>query len=108
MTRVKRGSVANKRRKKIIKLNKGFVGSHSKLFRTANQQNMKAHKYAYRDRRKKKNQYRKLWIVRINALARSNKKNYSYEIYAIKQLKILLNRKIIAEDNLRTYFLPLI
>nr|AEW12950.1 ribosomal protein L20 [Colacium vesiculosum] len=108
MTRVKRGSVANKRHKKIIKLSKGFVGSHSKLFSSANQQTMKALKYAYNDRKKKKNQYRRLWIVRINALARLNKKNYSYERSESKQLKILLNRKIISEDNLRTYFCPVI
>jgi large subunit ribosomal protein L20 len=107
MTRVKRGSVATRRRKKILKLTKGFVGSHSKLFRVANQQSMKAHKYAYNDRRKKKGEFRKLWNVRINSIARSNGKNYSYEINKMKQLKIILNRKMIAEDNLRTYYLPI-
>ena len=108
MTRVKGGSVAQKRHKKIIKLTKGFVGSHSKLFATANQQNMKALKYAYNDRRKKKNQYRRLWIVRINALSRIHNRNYSYERYESKKRKIILNRKMIAEDNLRTYFIPVL
>ena len=107
MTRIKRGFVAHKRRKKIIKLTKGFVGSHSKLFTTANQQNMKALRYSYYDRRKKKNQYKRLWIVRINAIARINGKNYSHERYESKKLKIILNKKMIAEDNMRTYFFPL-
>jgi len=107
MTRIKRGFVANKRHKKIIKLTKGFVGSHSKLFTTANQQNMKALRYSYYDRRKKKNQYKRLWIVRINAISRTNGKNYSYERYESKKLKIIMNKKMIAEDNLRTYFFPL-
>lgn len=106
MTRVKRGFVASKRRKKIIKSTKGFIGSHSKLFTTANQQNMKALRYAYCDRRKKKNDFRQLWIVRMNAIARMNGKNYSYERYKSRQLKITINRKMISEDNLRTYFVP--
>lgn len=107
MTRIKRGFVANKRHKKIIKLTRGFVGSHSKLFTTANQQNMKALRYSYYDRRKKKNQYKRLWIVRINAISRTNGKNYSYERYKSKKLRIIMNKKMIAEDNLRTYFFPL-
>lgn len=108
MTRVKRGSVANLRRKKILKLTKGFVGSHSKLFSTANQQTMKAHKYAYNDRRKRKSQYNRLWIVRINSLARLQKRTYSYERYESKQLKIILNRKMLSEDNLRTVYAPIV
>ena len=77
MPRVKRGNVARKRRKKILKMAKGFRGSHSKLFRTANQQVMKALRNAYRDRRKKKRDFRRLWIVRINAAARMNGLTYS-------------------------------
>lgn len=107
MTRVKRGSVAQKRHKKIIKLTKGFVGSHSKLFSTANQQNMKALKYAYNDRRKKKNQSKRLWIVRMNAMSRKQGKTYSGESYTTKLQKIILNKKIISEDNIRVYFEPI-
>ena len=66
MTRIKRGFVARKRRKKLFSLTKGFVGSHSKLFATSNQQNMKALRYSYFDRRKKKNDFKKIWIQRIN------------------------------------------
>ncbi|NEN95098.1 MAG: 50S ribosomal protein L20, partial [Moorea sp. SIO3I7] len=77
MTRVKRGNVARKRRKKILKLAKGFRGSHSKLFRIANQQVMKALRNAYRDRRKRKRDFRRLWITRINAAARQNGISYS-------------------------------
>jgi len=73
MTRVKRGNVAIKRRKKILRLAKGYRGSHSKLFRIANQQVMKALKYAYRGRKLKKRNFRSLWIVRINAALRQKK-----------------------------------
>jgi large subunit ribosomal protein L20 len=68
MTRVKRGNVARKRRKKILKLAKGFRGSHSTLFRTANQQVMKALRSAYRDRKKRKRDFRRLWIARSTLL----------------------------------------
>src|SRR6476646_5068553 len=86
MTRVKRGNVARKRRKKILKLAKGFRGSHSRLFRTANQQVMKALRNAYRDRRKRKRDFRRLWIARINAAARQHGMSY-----------IQLNRKMLAQ-----------
>ena len=79
MARVKRGNVARKRRKKVLKLAKGFRGSHSKLFRTANQQVMKALRNAYRDRRRKKRDFRRLWITRINAAARLNGTTYRSE-----------------------------
>ncbi|MGB7487172.1 MAG: 50S ribosomal protein L20, partial [Phormidesmis sp.] len=72
MARVKRGNVARKRRKKVLKLAKGFRGSHSKLFRIAKQQVLKALRNAYRDRRRKKRDFRRLWIARINAAARLN------------------------------------
>jgi len=77
MTRVKRGNVARKRRKKILKLAKGFRGSHSTLFRTANQQVMKALRSAYRDRKNRKRDFRRLWITRINAAARLHGLSYS-------------------------------
>nr|YP_009393115.1 ribosomal protein L20 [Bostrychia moritziana]ARW61677.1 ribosomal protein L20 [Bostrychia moritziana] len=97
MTRVKRGNVARKRRKKILRLAKGFRGSHSKLFRTAKQQVLKALKYSYVGRKNKKRDYRKLWIIRINAAVRLYDINYSQFIYFVKKMKIALNRKMIAQ-----------
>lgn len=97
MTRVKRGNVARKRRKKILKLAKGFRGSHSKLFRTANQQVMKALRNAYRDRRKRKRDFRRLWIARINGAVRAHGINYSQLIGYLKKANILLNRKVLAQ-----------
>ncbi len=97
MARVKRGNVARKRRKKILKLAKGFRGSHSKLFRTANQQVMKALRYAYRDRRNRKRDFRRLWITRINAAARMHGLSYSKLIGQLKQADIELNRKMLAQ-----------
>jgi large subunit ribosomal protein L20 len=97
MTRVKRGNVARKRRKKILKLAKGFRGSHSRLFRTANQQVMKALRNAYRDRRKRKRDFRRLWITRINAAARQQGVSYSKLTGQLKKANILLNRKMLAQ-----------
>jgi large subunit ribosomal protein L20 len=97
MTRVKRGNVARKRRKKILKLAKGFRGSHSRLFRTANQQVMKALRNAYRDRRKRKRDFRRLWIARINAAARLHGMSYSQLIGNLKKADVQLNRKMLAQ-----------
>ncbi len=97
MTRVKRGNVARKRRKKILKLAKGFRGSHSKLFRTANQQVMKALRNAYRDRRRRKRDFRRLRIARINAAARQHGMSYSQLIGNLKKADVQLNRKMLAE-----------
>jgi large subunit ribosomal protein L20 len=97
MARVKRGNVARKRRNKILKLAKGFRGSHSKLFRTANQQVMKALRYAYRDRRNRKRDFRRLWITRINAAARLHGVSYSQLIGQLKRADIELNRKMLAQ-----------
>ena len=97
MSRVKRGNVARKRRKKILKLAKGFRGSHSKLFRTANQQVMKALRNAYRDRRKRKRDFRRLWITRINAAARMNGLSYSKLTHQLKKADVGLNRKMLAQ-----------
>lgn len=97
MTRVKRGNVARKRRKKILKLAKGFRGSHSKLFRTANQQVMKALRNAYRDRRKRKRDFRRLWITRINAAARLHGISYSKLMGKLKKANISLDRKMLAQ-----------
>lgn len=97
MTRVKRGNVSRKRHKKVLKLAKGFRGSHSKLFRTANQQVMKALRNAYRDRRKKKRDFRRLWITRINAAARMQGISYSQLINKLDKANIALNRKMLAQ-----------
>ena len=93
MTRVKRGFVARKRRKKVLKITKGFRGSSSILFRSANQKKMKSLMFSYRDRRKKKNNLRNLWISRINIASRLYDLNYNTFIYKLKQLNIQINRK---------------
>ncbi|NEO86223.1 MAG: 50S ribosomal protein L20 [Spirulina sp. SIO3F2] len=97
MPRVKRGNVARKRRKKILKLAKGFRGSHSRLFRTANQQVMKALRNAYRDRRRRKRDFRRLWITRINAAARLRGISYSKLMHKLKLAQIEINRKMLAQ-----------
>ena len=95
--RVKRGFKARRRRKKVLKLAKGFRGGRSKLFRTAADAVDKALMYAYRDRRTKKRDFRKLWIARINAGARMNDLTYSRLIHGLKQANIELDRKVLAE-----------
>lgn len=97
MTRVKRSNIAKKRRKKILKITKGFIGSHSKLFRTANQQKMKALQRSFFDRKKKKRQLKLLWIKRINATAKKFQSSYNKFVHSLKEKKILLNKKILAE-----------
>jgi large subunit ribosomal protein L20 len=97
MPRVKRGPIARKRRKKILKLAKGYYGAKSKLFKMANQQVMKSLQYAYRDRRQRKRDFRKLWIARINAEARSNGLSYSRFINGLKKADVQINRKMLAD-----------
>nr|WLG71298.1 ribosomal protein L20 [Chlorophyceae sp. KF-2023a] len=97
MTRVKRGNVARKRRNKILSMTKGFRGAASKLFRTANQRNMKALSYAYAGRRIKKRDYRNLWITRVNAAVRRYGLNYSQFTYSLKIQSIKLNRKVLSQ-----------
>ncbi|MDX2273314.1 MAG: 50S ribosomal protein L20 [Cyanobacteriota bacterium] len=97
MSRVKRGNVARNRRKKILKMAKGFRGAGSKLFRTANQQVMKALRSAYRDRRRRKRDFRQLWIARINAASRMQGVSYSQLINQLNKSNILLNRKMLAQ-----------
>nr|UIO59369.1 50S ribosomal protein L20 [Chlorella desiccata (nom. nud.)] len=101
MTRVKRGNVARKRRKEVLQLAEGFRGSSSRLFRTAQQQTMKALRYAYRDRQQKKREYASLWVSRLNAAARINGMNYSNLRHELKKSGILLNRKILSQVALR-------
>mmetsp|Transcript_7524 Transcript_7524/g.22055 ORF Transcript_7524/g.22055 Transcript_7524/m.22055 type:complete len:115 (+) Transcript_7524:27-371(+) len=97
MARVKRGNVARKRRKKILQLAKGYKGAHSRLFRVANQQVMKALRYSYVGRKQKKRVFRKLWITRINAASRLNGLSYSRLIHNFKKSNIGLNRKMLAQ-----------
>jgi len=97
MARVKRGNVARKRRNKILNLAKGFRGGNKNLFRTANQRVMKALCNAYRDRRRRKRDFRRLWIARINASARIHGTNYSKLINNLKSSNIIINRKMLAQ-----------
>lgn len=97
MARVKRGVTARKRHKKILKLAKGYFGSKHRLFRPANEQVLKSLSYAYRDRKAKKRDFRKLWIARINAAARINGMSYSRLINGLKQAGVEVNRKMLAE-----------
>ncbi len=101
MSRVKRGSVLRKRHKKILKLAKGFRGTRSKLFVVANQAVMKALKYAYRDRRNKRRDLRRLWITRINAAARLHGLSYSQFMYGLRKAQIELNRKFLSDIAIR-------
>jgi large subunit ribosomal protein L20 len=95
--RVKRGFKARRRRKKVLKLAKGYRGGRSKLFRTAADAVDKALMYAYRDRRVRKRNFRKLWIARINAAARMNNLSYSKFIHGLKLAGVELDRKVLAE-----------
>jgi len=97
MARVKRGNVARKRRNKILRLAKGYRGAHSRLFRVANQQIMKALRYSYVGRKQKKRTFRKIWITRINAASKLNGLSYSRLIYNFKKSNIELNRKMLAQ-----------
>jgi large subunit ribosomal protein L20 len=97
MPRVKGGTVTRRRRKKVLKLAKGYYGSKHTLFKVANQQVMKSYMYAYRDRRQKKRDFRKLWITRINAAARMNGLSYSRLMFGLKVAGIEVNRKMLAD-----------
>lgn len=97
MARVKGGYVTRRRRKKVLKLARGYFGSKHALFRTAKQQVMKSWMYAYRDRRQRKRDFRKLWISRINAAARLNGLSYSRLMHGLKQAGVEVNRKMLAE-----------
>jgi len=95
--RVKRGFKARRRRKKVLKLAKGYRGGRSKLFRTAADAVDKALMYAYRDRKARKRDFRKLWIARINAASRMNNLSYSKFIHGLKLAGVELDRKVLAE-----------
>ncbi|MEE8163218.1 MAG: 50S ribosomal protein L20 [Anaerolineae bacterium] len=97
MPRVKGGPRARRRHKKMLKLTKGQRGTRHALFRRANEAMLKSLHYAYRDRRNRKRDMRRLWIARINAAARQSGLSYSRFIYGLKQAGVELNRKILAE-----------
>ena len=97
MARVKRGVQANARHKKVLKEAKGYYGARSKVYRVAKQAVTKAGQYAYRDRRQRKRQFRRLWIVRINAAARSFDLSYSRFIDGLSKAEIEVDRKVLAD-----------
>ena len=97
MPRVKGGYTTRRRRKAILKMAKGYVGSKHILYRTAKQQVMKSLVYAFRDRKARKRDFRRLWIQRINAACKLNGTNYSTFIYGLDQQNVVINRKMLAE-----------
>ena len=97
MARVKGSVATRKRRKRILKLAKGYYGAKHKLFKTAKEQVMNSYYYAFRDRRQKKRDFRKLWIARINAAARMNGLSYSKLMHGLKLDDIEVNRKMLAD-----------
>ena len=101
MSRVKGGIVTRRRHKKIIKMTKGMYGTRHRLFRRANEAMLKSLWYAYRDRRTRKRDLRRLWIARINAAARQNGTTYSRLIHGMKQSDIRINRKMLADLAVR-------
>ena len=106
MTRVKGGTISKARHKKVLKQAKGYFGSKHRLYRTANEQVMHSGKYAYRDRRQKKRDFRKLWITRINAACRQNEISYSKFINGLAKAEVTVNRKMLSEiaiDNPKAF-----
>lgn len=101
MTRVKGGGKSRRKHKKIVKLAKGMYGTRHRLFRRANEAMLKSLWYAYRDRRTRKRDLRRLWIARINAAARQNGTTYSRLIHAMKLTNIKINRKMLADIAVR-------
>jgi len=97
MPRVKRGPNARRRHKKILRLARGYWGRKSKTFRAANEQVLKSLSYAYRDRRARKRNFRRLWIARINAAARQHGLPYNRFMYGLKRAGIQVNRKMLAD-----------
>jgi large subunit ribosomal protein L20 len=99
--RVKGGTVTRRRHKKILNMTKGQWGTRSKLFRRANEAMMKSYWYAYRDRRVRRREMRRLWIARINAGARINGMSYSQLIHGLKEARVRLDRKVLADIAVR-------
>ena len=110
MARVKGGNVSKNRRRKVLKAAKGYFGSKHRLYKTAKEQLMHSGQYAFRDRRQKKRDFRKLWITRINAACRENNISYSKFIGGLEKAGIVINRKMLSEvaiDNPK-YFAELV
>ena len=106
MTRIKGSNIARKRRKKVLKEAKGYFGSKHRLYKTAHEQVMNSLSYAFRDRRQKKRDFRKLWIARINAACRMNNITYSRFINGLSKAGITVNRKMLSElaiDNMDAF-----
>ena len=99
--RVKGGTVTRRRHKKIINMTKGQWGTRSKLFRRANESMMKSYWYAYRDRKVRRREFRRLWIARINAGSRANGMSYSQFIHGLKEADVQLDRKVLADLAVR-------
>ena len=97
MTRATSGVTTRARHKKVLKLTKGHYGARHRLFRTANESMIHALVYAYRDRRQRKRDFRRLWITRINAASRQHGMNYSTFMHALKEANVQLDRKILAD-----------
>lgn len=97
MPRVKGGYVTRRRRKAVLKLAKGYYGSKHTIYRTAHEQVMRSLRYAYRDRKQRKREFRKLWIQRINAACQLNDIKYSRFINGLAQANIEINRKMLAD-----------
>ena len=106
MARVKGGTISRARHKKVLDQAKGYFGSKHRLYRTANEQVMHSGKYAFRDRKQKKRDFRKLWITRINAACRQNDISYSKFINGLNKAEIDINRKMLSEiaiDNPKAF-----
>ncbi len=101
MPRVSHAVATKKRKKKVLKQSKGYWGARSRLFRTAREAVDRAQAYAYRDRRKRKRDFRRLWIVRINAAARRNGMSYSQLVHGLGQAGVAINRKVLADLAVR-------
>ena len=101
MSRVKRGNKRTQRRKKILRQAKGYRGTKSKLHRAAKEQVIRSLAFAYRDRKRKKRDFRRLWVIRINAAARLHDTSYSQLMHGLKQAGIELNRKVLADLAVR-------
>ena len=97
MARVKGGNVAKNRRRKVLKRAKGYFGSKHRLYKTAHEQTLHSGVYAYRDRKNNKRNFRKLWIVRINAACRLNDISYSRFIDGLSKADVLINRKMLSQ-----------
>ena len=106
MTRIKGGVVARKRRKKVLKEAKGYFGSKHRLYKTAHEQVMNSGSYAFRDRRQKKREFRKLWMARINVACKNNDITYSRFINGLTIAGVYVNRKMLSElaiDNMDAF-----